>query len=50
MNSEYAEQPEQLEFMEDFSRDASVGKYHWFNAMGFSLQYAGNGEFGVFTQ
>ena len=42
---EYAEQPEQLEFMEDFSRDASVGKYHWFNAMGFSLQYAGNGEF-----
>ncbi len=42
---EYAEQPEQLEFMEDFSRDASVGKYHWFNFMGFSLQYAGNGEF-----
>ena len=42
---EYAEQPEQLEFMEDFSRDASVGKYHWFNVMGFSLQYAGNGEF-----
>lgn len=42
---EYAEQPEQLEFMEDFSHDASVGKYHWFNSMGFSLQYAGNGEF-----
>ena len=25
--------------------ETSVGKYHWFNSMGFSLQYAGNGEF-----
>ena len=42
---EYAENAAQLEFMEDFSLEASVGKYHWFNSMGFSLQYAGNGEF-----
>ena len=42
---EYAEQSEQLEFMEEFSCDGSIGKYHWFNSMGFSLQYAGNGEF-----
>lgn len=42
---EYAEHANQLEFIEDFSREASIGKYHWFNSMGFSLQYAGNGEF-----
>ena len=42
---EYAENAAQLDFMEDFSRETSVGKYHWFNSMGFSLQYAGNGEF-----
>ena len=42
---DYAERPEQLEFMEEFCSESGVGKYHWFNAMGFSLQYAGNGEF-----
>lgn len=42
---EYAENAAQLDFMEDFSRETSVGKYYWFNSMGFSLQYAGNGEF-----
>lgn len=42
---EYAEHADQLDFMEGFSQEGSVGKYHWFNSMGFSLQYAGNGEF-----
>ena len=42
---EYAEHENQLEFMEDFCREGRIGKYHWFNSMGFSLQYAGNGEF-----
>ena len=42
---EYAESVNQLEFMEEFCHESSVGKYHWFNSMGFSLQYAGNGEF-----
>ena len=42
---EYAENEAQLDFMVDFCRDTSVGKYHWYTSMGFSLQYAGNGEF-----
>tara|TARA_B100001113_G_scaffold191907_1_gene157314 strand:- start:228 stop:620 length:393 start_codon:yes stop_codon:yes gene_type:complete len=42
---EYAESKEQVDFMREFASDEAVGKYHWFEKMGFSLQYAGNGEF-----
>ena len=41
----YAQGSEQLDFIRGFMLDASIGKYHWFGHMGFSLQYAGDGEF-----
>ncbi|MAF93327.1 hypothetical protein CMO85_01525 [Candidatus Woesearchaeota archaeon] len=41
----YAEEPNQLEFIRGFMLEESIGKYHWFGTMGFSLQYAGEGEF-----
>tara|TARA_B100000963_G_scaffold74936_1_gene63038 strand:- start:624 stop:1016 length:393 start_codon:yes stop_codon:yes gene_type:complete len=42
---EYAESKHQVDFMREFASDVAVGKYHWFEELGFSLQYAGNGEF-----
>ena len=41
----YAKEPDQLEFIQGFMSTSSIGKYHWFGNMGFSLQYTGGGEF-----
>ena len=38
-----AAEPSGIEYMKDFLRKEEVGRYHWFESFGFTLQNAGAG-------
>lgn len=39
-----AVQPKNVKFIRDLSSERTVGRFHWFESMGFVLQNGGNGE------
>ena len=39
-----AVQPKNVQFIRDLCSDRTVGRFHWFESMGFVLQNGGNGE------